>query len=41
VKNEDEKRFIVDAAVKVLSKKGHADITADAGMSYGLVYHCF
>lgn len=43
---EDRERIIIEAALKVFSNKGYAntrmaDIAAEAGMSYGLVYHYF
>lgn len=46
MKKEDREKFIVDAALKVFSSKGYVntrmgDIAAEAGMSYGLVYHYF
>ncbi len=46
MKKEDRGKIIFDAAVKVFSKKEYAstrraDIAADAGMSYGLVYYYF
>jgi TetR/AcrR family fatty acid metabolism transcriptional regulator len=42
----DREKFIVEAAMKVFSRKGYADtrmadIAREAGMSYGLVYHYF
>ena len=42
----DREKIIVDAALKVFSRKGYADtrmadIATEAGMSYGLVYHYF
>jgi len=40
----DRERIIIDAALKVFSRKGYADtrmadIAREAEMSYGLVYH--
>lgn len=42
----DRERVIIDAALKVFSRKGYADtrmadIAREAGMSYGLIYHYF
>ena len=42
----DRERIIIDAALKVFSRKGYADtrmadIAREAEMSYGLVYHYF
>jgi TetR/AcrR family fatty acid metabolism transcriptional regulator len=42
----DREKFIIEAAMKVFSRKGYADtrmadIAREAGMSYGLVYHYF
>jgi TetR/AcrR family transcriptional regulator, fatty acid metabolism regulator protein len=43
---EDKRRLILDAAVRVLARKGYhacrvGDIAEEAGVAYGLVYHYF
>jgi TetR/AcrR family fatty acid metabolism transcriptional regulator len=43
---EDKRRLILDAAVRVFARKGYhscrvGDITAEAGVAHGLLYHYF
>ena len=46
IAGEDKRRLILDAAVRVLARKGYhtcrvGDIAEEAGVAYGLVYHYF
>src|SRR3989442_5170623 len=43
---EDKRRLILDAAVRVFARKGYhaarvGDIAEEAGVAYGLLYHYF